>query len=334
MSLQVSLVIPARDEARSLPTLLASVRAQTRPPDEVVVVDGGSRDGSVELVEAWQRDWDRLRLVRTSGATPGEGRNLGIQAAAHQVIALTDAGIRLDPRWLEKLCEPMERDPGVEVVYGHYEPVADSFFTQCAALAYVPAPVEVAGARIRGPSVVSALLRRRVWEAVGGFPPLRAAEDLIFMEAIERAGFRIAAAPQAVAYWQMAPDWRSTFGRFSLYSYHNLAAGRARAWHYGVARLYLAALAVCGLAAASSRWWLLALPLGLLARALRTAYRKRAAFAFGEVLGVRRVACLMALQVWLDAATAWGFARWMARRLAARRPGSPVGKRVSGTSGA
>lgn len=322
--MKVSIVIPVRDEARTIGPLLDSLFRQTRPPDEIVIVDGGSSDGTVRIVEAYQARHDRLKLVRARQAFPGEGRNLGVRAAAHPVIAFTDAGIILEPRWLEKLCEPMEQDDGTDVVYGHYEPLTPTFFTECAALAYVPPP-SLRGARpIRAPSTASCLLRRKVWQSVGGFPPYRAAEDLVFFEAVERAGFRIAYAPEAIAYWQMAPDWTSTFRRFAVYSRHNLRAGRARYWHYGLARQYAAAVACLALAAAHSRWWALVPALGLLARTVRTAYRKRHAFAFRDVFRPRRLVCLAALLLLVDAATWWGSALWVWQDLL-RGSGQPGG---------
>ncbi|HEV2765010.1 MAG TPA: glycosyltransferase, partial [Pyrinomonadaceae bacterium] len=50
--LRVSLVVPVRDEAETIDELLSSIAAQTRPPDEVLIVDGGSRDDTVARVRA------------------------------------------------------------------------------------------------------------------------------------------------------------------------------------------------------------------------------------------------------------------------------------------
>lgn len=276
-------------------------------------MDGGSRDGTVEIVREHANREVPLQLILAGEAFPGEGRNLGTRAAAHEVIAFTDAGIRLDSRWLEKLAEPMARDESVDVVYGNLEPLTETFFLECAALAYVPAPVERNGMRIRAPFIPSSLMRRAVVEQTRGFPPFRASEDLIFMQAVEREKYRVAYAPEALAYWQLAPSWAATFGRFATYSYHNLAAGRARQWHVGVARIYAGAALVLALAVVHSPFWLGALLLGLLGRALRIAFRKRRGFAFEDVFHPRRIAYVMGLLLLMDAATAWGFLHWLAQ---------------------
>src|SRR5690348_5530131 len=228
----VSLVIPVRNEAATVADLLTTIHAQTLPANEVVFVDGGSLDNTAEILRsAAQRD-SSLHLLEAQDATPGRGRNIGIDAASNDWIALTDAGIWLEPTWLESLVAEIERNPSANLVFGAYEALTDTFFQQCAAAAYVAPKLLRPGGLMRGPSIASCLLHRSLWRAVGGFPDLRAAEDLIFMEQCQQVG-RIAWAPQALVRWQLQPTLGATFKRFALYSYHNVLAGRQRYWHYG-----------------------------------------------------------------------------------------------------
>src|SRR6187401_1554068 len=99
-SQRISLVMTVRNEAKSLPHLLESVFAQTLLPNEIVIVDGGSTDGTQDAVRAYTGRLP-LRLIEEPGANISRGRNRAIREAAHDVIAVTDAGVRLDPRWLE-----------------------------------------------------------------------------------------------------------------------------------------------------------------------------------------------------------------------------------------
>jgi glycosyltransferase involved in cell wall biosynthesis len=306
----VSVVVPVRDEEATLAALLDSLRAQTCPPHEIVVVDGGSRDRTAEIAASYGARDRSIQLVRTPGAHPGVGRNIGAGVAVGDVLVWTDAGIVVDPQWLGRLLQPLASDASVDVVYGNMEPITDSFFQQCAAIAYVPPRVRRDGVSIRAPFVPSSAMRRVVWTRVGGFAPFRASEDLLFMEAIERGGFRVAYAPGAVVHWRIAGTWAATFARFALYSRHTLIAGRGRSWHLGVARLYVAALAITALAWFHHPWWTAVLVAALGARVGRLAYRKRDAFAFRDVFRPRRLACVAALLVWLDAATAWGALVW------------------------
>ena len=250
----------------------------------------------------------RFRVVEAGDATPGRGRNVGVAAARNDWVAFTDAGIRLEASWLEHLAAEVERDPEAEVVYGNYEPLTRTLFERCAAIAYVP-PRPPGGASLRGVSIASALLRRRVWEAVGGFPDLRAAEDLIFMERVEQRGFKIRHAPRANVWWQIQPTLGGTFRRFTLYSKHNVWAGRQRFWHYGVARLYAVALVFVVLAFVHSLWWLIVPALGLAARAGKSVWRHREGRGIFWALNPVRLSLVALILLTVDLATFVGWAQ-------------------------
>lgn len=237
--LGVSLVIPVRNEARSITPLLESIFQQTRYPNQVIFVDGGSTDGTVRIIQKLTANNPLFGVIEAGPATPGKGRNVGIGSAMYDWIALADAGMVLEPTWLENLLKVVEHDREIMVAYGNYEPNRNTFFEKYAALTYVAPKQARPGGRMRGPSVASSLICRNVWKVIGGFPDLRAAEDLIFMERIEQAGFKIGWAPRATVHWQLEPTVLSTFRKFVLYSRHNVLAGRERYWHYGVARQYL-----------------------------------------------------------------------------------------------
>ena len=321
----VSLVVPVRDEAATIGELLESIAAQTRRPDEVVFVDGGSRDETVALLRrADNIEGMRVRVIEAGDATPGRGRNVGIEAARCEWIALTDAGNRLEPQWLERLLEVARRDASVAVVYGNYEPVTSTFFERCAALTY-PAPKQMReGGLMRAPFIASSLLRREVWREVGGFPDLRAAEDLMFMEAIEQKGFRIAWSPQATVWWQLRPTLASTFRKFVLYSRHNVWAGRQRFWHYGVARQYALAAPFILLAVVHSAWWLLIPLAGMLARAAKSIWRRREGRGLLWALNPAQFACVAALILTIDLATFIGWAQALGRTPSKQRAESPA----------
>ncbi len=305
----ITLVIPLKNEESSLPTLIASVLGQTRPPEEVILVDGGSSDRTVELARALTADDPRFLVVEAGDATPGRGRNVGIAAARHDWIALTDAGIHLDATWLERLAEAAGRDPSAWVVYGNYEPVRETFFEECAALAYVPPKRIRGGGRMRGPFIASSLIHRDVWEAIGGFPDFRAAEDLIFMERVEERGFGIAWAPDATVRWRLQPTLARTYRRVTLYSKHNVWAGRQRYWHYGLVRQYLAGLACVALAIVHNPWWLALLLGGALARVAKSLWVRREGRGLLWVLNPIRFAGVGVNLATVDLATFVGWAQ-------------------------
>lgn len=300
--MNVSLVVPVRNEEESIEQLIASILQQTLAPDEVILVDGGSTDRTVEIVERFAIENPHFRLIKTSGASPGIGRNIGIDAARSEWIALTDAGIWLEPDWLSQLARVATAE--TDFIYGYVETVMDNSFDKCATLAYIPPP-DQNGIR---KSIASSLLRKSVWEDVGRFPDFRAAEDLIFMESIEKRGFKIGYAPEAIIHWHLRPDMTSTYKKFALYSKFNVIAGRQRYWQYGVLRQYLVLLAI-GLFAAVFSWWILLLALGWISgRVLKKIVTNKSIFGwqplFSPVL-LLGTACVILV---IDAAT---FVGWL-----------------------
>ena len=311
--MKVSIVIPVRDEEHSIRELLDSLLAQTRPPDEIVITDGGSVDATPQIIEEYIRNGAPVRLIRAGAALPGRGRNLGAAQASHEWIGFTDAGIRLAHNWLETLIARAQSDDSIDVVYGSWQPVTNTFFKQCAAIAYVPPPSHN-GARPR--FIASTLLRREAWQKVKGFPEdLRSAEDLIFMDRVENAGYRHVFEPRAQVHWDLRPTLWSTFKRFIVYSRNNIRAGLFRQWQstilfrYGVLALIIIAALII-----EPRWiwfpiaaWLLMLA----ARAAVSIRRNRACYPASLLQNLARGMMVMSLLAVLDAAAIIGSIQWL-----------------------
>lgn len=314
--MKVSVVIPVRDEERSIRELLDSLLAQTRPPDEIVITDGGSVDETPQIIEEYIRRGAPVRLIRAGAALPGRGRNLGAAQASHEWIGFTDAGIRLANNWLETLVTRAEADESIDVVYGSWQPVTDTFFKQCAAIAYVPPPASHDGVLIRPRFIASTLLRRDAWQAVNGFPEdLRSAEDLIFMDRVENAGYRFVFEPRAQVYWDLRPTLWATFKRFLVYSRNNIRAGLFRQWQSTILVRYgvLAALVIAALIV-EPRWVWFPIGLWLLMLAARAAVsirRNSACYPASLFQNVMRGVMVMSLLAVLDAAAILGSVQWL-----------------------
>ena len=310
----VTLVIPVRDESKTLPELLQSIAAQTFPPTEVIFVDAGSVDDSLQLLQEAVRREPRYRVIEAGQSSPGRARNLGIAAASHDWIALADAGMRLQPDWLEQLVNSARAAPSATAIFGNYEPIINSFFERCAALAYVTPKQKRNGKLMRGPVAASSLVRATVCREVGGFPDSRAAEDMMFVEAIQKRGYDIGWAPSATTWWRLRPTLAATFDRFVTYSRYNVWAGRQWDWHYGVRRIYLLMLPFIALAFIHSWWWLLAPVAIMLARAAKSIWRAREARGILWAINpVQLVGVTMLLFV-IDVATFVGWVQALLRQ--------------------
>lgn len=207
---KVSLITTVLDASDSVGAFLESVSWQTRPPDEVVVVDGGSTDETLEQI----RSADTVTLIEQRGANIARGRNVAISAATHDVIAVTDADCVLERDWLERLVDPLET--GADVAMGFYRPLADSFLQQAIACVSLPEPEELDEATFT-PSGRSVAFTRRAIDRAGGYPEwLDSGEDLYVHHRFRELGLDMRLARDAIVNWPirrtLAETWRQYFG--------------------------------------------------------------------------------------------------------------------------
>jgi glycosyltransferase involved in cell wall biosynthesis len=312
---EISVVVPVRNEEASIRILLEALLAQTLPAKEIVITDGGSSDATTDIIEEFIKGGAPVRLFREENSLPGRSRNVGARNSHSQWIAFTDAGTRSGPDWLACLAEKLGDGSASDVVYGSYEPIVDSFFKECAAIAYVPPAFETDGGFVRPRSIVSALMRRKAWEAVGGFPEdLRSAEDLLFMNKIEQAGFRTVRAPRAIVYWTIQPGLWRTFRRFSVYARNNIRAGLWRQWQAAIFRGY-ALITLIALPAIFLGWKWLIVPLLLwlalmIARVARALRQNRHSYPAGLFRNSLRLLLIVPIIATLDAAAFTGTMSW------------------------
>ena len=121
----VSVIIPARDEARTLPEIVRRIRA-TALVQEIIVVDDGSRDATPGLLETLRDDAEAgdarpavpLRIARHHRSRgKGAAVRTGLAVAAGDVILIQDADLEYDPADYPRLLAPFA-DPAVQAVYG------------------------------------------------------------------------------------------------------------------------------------------------------------------------------------------------------------------------
>jgi len=286
--MRVSVVVTVLNEARSLPRLLDSLAAQVRQPEEVVVCDGGSTDGTLELLNAEDR-FD-LRILERPGANISQGRNAAIHAATGDVVAVTDAGVRLDPVWLDRIVEPLEEDRA-RVAGGFFRPDPQSLFEVAMGATVLPELRDIRAERFL-PSSRSVAFFKAAWKEVGGYPEwLDYCEDLIFDLRLRSRYGPFVLVPEALVYFRPRPSLRAFFLQYYRYARGD---GKADLWRLRHAIRYLTYLvAFPGIVLAgilASPWWwaltLISIPgmfwvpwrrLGRLGKDLRPLQRAKAA---------------------------------------------------------
>lgn len=192
---RVTVIVPARDEAHALPRLLASLLAQDLPPDEVIVVDDHSIDGTAELARAAGVDViDGAELpAGWTGKTWACAQ--GAAHAAGDLFVFLDADTSCSPGWLAALVAAHERRGGLVSVqpYHHmerpYEQLSACF--NIVAFMGIGASLLQQRARVTGAFGPCLAISRVDYDAIGGHAAVGGAilEDLALaqrMRAIDR----------------------------------------------------------------------------------------------------------------------------------------------------
>ncbi len=265
--MKVSLITTFRNEEEGIEGFVDSIFSQTRLPDEIVMVDGGSEDRTVRLVERYRDRNVPVRLLIEAGCNISEGRNRAIREAKHEIIAVSDVGCVLDPEWLRELVEPMERDDTIGVVAGSYRVDAVGIWERVTSSYLMPFPGRISREM---PSGRSTGFRRRAWEDAGGYPEwLHHAEDSYFAAELQRKGYRFHFSPRAVVRWRPRGGPVSFFRQYFRYAVGDARGGLSRR-HYRIKILIygfgtilalagsfapLASLAALYLALIMTRYW-------------------------------------------------------------------------------
>ena len=226
----ISLILTVKNEADALPRLLDSIAAQTRAPDEIVIVDGGSTDATLEILRDAATRLP-ITIIVEPGANISRGRNLAIRAARGEIICSTDAGVRLDACWVKELVSPftnpkdeMENSSFIlhpssfDIVSGFFLPDPRGVFETALAATTLPALADIRPEKFM-PSSRSVAFRKRAWEQVGGYHEwLDFCEDLVFDFAMRDAGLRFAFAPCAAAHFRPRANLRAFCKQYYQYA--------------------------------------------------------------------------------------------------------------------
>jgi glycosyltransferase involved in cell wall biosynthesis len=203
------LIIPARNEEKRIGRLLESVRKQTLPPDEVIVVDNASTDSTAKIAKEYG-----ATVVYESVTIRGKAWNTGFLASKGNFVAISGADFVLDPNWLTFLYQRITQNDSIGGVSATFLALNNEKL--------VPHLIELSSQVPRLGNAVMLYRRKAIQEAGSWNPKLHNAEDVDLAKRVMSKGYLIVHEPRAKAY-HLYPERLSHFlGRQYEYGFWSM----------------------------------------------------------------------------------------------------------------
>ena len=182
---RISVIVPNYNREALIADTINNLLFQTQPPHEIIVVDDGSTDGSVEVIRSFG---EKVELVQQTNQGPGAARNAGLAAATGDYIQLQDSDDLLSLNKLEAQAKQLD-ETGADIAFGPWAHVffqgRQVAFETCVLQQALPANrIDMSAWLLRGWATVfqSLLFRRTFLAAVGNYRiDVRYGEDMEFL---------------------------------------------------------------------------------------------------------------------------------------------------------
>lgn len=224
--MKTSFVATVKNEEDEIRPFLDSLLAQTTMPDEVIIVDGGSADGTIKIIKEMMNQFEKktfFMLLEKKG-NRSVGRNEGIRRAFGDVIVSSDAGCILSPDWTAQIVKPFV-DESVDVVAGYYQGESKSIFQKCLAPYALVMPDRVNAATFL-PASRSMAFKKIAWVKMRGFPErFSYNEDYVFARKLRDMGANIVFAKHAIVSWTPRENIIAAFTMFFQFAMGDTEAG-------------------------------------------------------------------------------------------------------------
>lgn len=207
--MKVSFITTVYNEEASVGALLDSLIKQSKKPDEVIIVDGGSVDSTVDIIKKFSR---KFKIVIKKG-NRAVGRNEAIKKATSEIIVCSDSGCVIDKDWIKNLTKPFERKE-VDVVAGYYKGNAQNIFQKCL-IPYVLVMPDKVNENTFLPATRSMAFKKYIWRKAGGFDEkLSNNEDYAFAKKLKQIEAKIIFEKKAIVFWRPRNNIKDAFVMF------------------------------------------------------------------------------------------------------------------------
>ena len=216
MKMRFSVIIPVYNRPKEVDELLESLCAQTLTDFEVIVVEDGSSETSEDICKKYQDQLD-LKYVFKPNSGPGPSRNYGAERSSGEYLIILDSDVIVPSNYLEIIQKELDREPcdafgGPDRAHASFTPIQK-------AINYAMTSFFTTGG-IRGgkkkldkfyPRSFNLGIKKSVYEALGGFAPMRYGEDIDLSTRIFANGYSCRLFPEAFVYHKRRVKFSSFF---------------------------------------------------------------------------------------------------------------------------
>ncbi|WP_242053897.1 glycosyltransferase [Nostoc sp. FACHB-888] len=196
---KVSVVVCAYNAERTMDSCLASLKKLNYPNYEVIVVNDGSRDRTLEITQRY----DYVRLINQENKGLSVARNVGMAAATGEIVAYTDSDCMVDPDWLTYLVVKFLSSDVAAVGGPNLSPPEDSLVPACVAVSPgVPTHILLSDEVAEHIAGCNMAFRREILEEINGFNPIfrTAGDDVDICWRLQDKGYTIGFSPTAIVW--------------------------------------------------------------------------------------------------------------------------------------
>lgn len=191
---RIAAIVPNYNYGHFIEQAIDSLLAQTKKPNQIIVVDDASTDDSLDRLKKYKRKVKVVRHERNSG-TVGQSRNTGIQATDAEFVICLDSDDMLDKHYVEMCHAALKHDPAAGVAYTGVQSHVDATGYRVVHKDWpIPFNWQWQTTRKKHPNTcipTASMFRRRMWERAGGYDgSLRAVEDAEFWVRALGTGYR------------------------------------------------------------------------------------------------------------------------------------------------
>jgi glycosyltransferase involved in cell wall biosynthesis len=214
--IKISLIATAFNESENVHSFFNSILSQSKLPDEIILVDGGSSDNTFQLLQKCKKMSTsyngKIQVIQKIG-NRSVGRNEAIRNAKGDIIVCSDFGCVLSRDWIKNIVKPF-KNKSVDVVAGYYMGDANTIFQKCL-IPYVLVMPDRLDRNSFLPSARSLAIRKKIWDATGGMNErLADNEDFAFAKELQKQKKNIQFVQDAVVKWIPRKNMKSAFIMF------------------------------------------------------------------------------------------------------------------------